>query len=328
VTVEAETSPAVVWSWSHALLGTIYAVPAAVVVLTDPVRGIAFAVGVLPAAATGLPGPRRARVAIAVVGAVMGLCMLVGSLLTQVPVVAVPAVFALCVGAAVAAPRGRAGQLAMVLGVPLIAIGLSYDDPGEIVGAALLMLLGSVYACLVALAWPARPAPEPPATRSVGGRAMLGYGVLLGLAGSTGAAIGFLLHLDHVGWVCGAALLVMRPSQGLLRLRGIDRVWSVLVGAAAGCALVLLRPPPVVLAVAVVVALAALAATKGSNRYVTPIFTTFLVFLLLLVDNPEETTGRFFERMGETLLGVALAVIFGLLVPALLARRHRSAAQP
>jgi len=31
----------VVWSWSHALLGAIYALPAAVVVLLDPVLGLA-----------------------------------------------------------------------------------------------------------------------------------------------------------------------------------------------------------------------------------------------------------------------------------------------
>jgi uncharacterized membrane protein YccC len=190
------------------------------------------------------------------------------------------------------------------------------------VGIALLMAAGSAYACLVSLAWPARPAPEQRAPASVGPRAMLHYGVLLGLVGATAAAIGFLLHLDHVGWACGAALMVMRPDPGLLRLRGLDRVWSVLAGATLGGALVLAGPPNAVLAAAVVVALAALAATKGSHRYVTPMFTTFLVFLLLLADNPQETAGRFLERAGETLLGVALAVVFGLAVPALLARRR------
>jgi len=327
VTVEPGTLSAVVWSWSHALLGAVYAVPAAVVVLVDPARGIALAVGVLPAAAAGLPGPRRGRVAIALLGALMGASMLVGSLLAQVPVLAVPAIFALCVGAAAVASRGKVGQVALALGVPLIGIGLSYDDPRETVGIALLMAVGSAYACLVSLAWPARPAPEPGEPGSVGRRAMLRYGVLLGFAGATAAAIGFLLHLDHVGWECGAALLVMRPNPDLLRLRGVDRAWSVLVGAALGGGLVLAHPPAAVLAAAVVVALAALAATKGSHRYVTPMFTTFLVFLLLLVDNPQETTGRFLERMGETLLGVTLAVIFGMAVPALLTRRQRSAAQ-
>jgi uncharacterized membrane protein YccC len=102
----------------------------------------------------------------------------------------------------------------------------------------------------------------------------------------------------------------------------------VLAGAAAGGALVLADPPTAVLAVAVAGALAGLAATKGSHRYVTPMFTTFIVFLLLLVGSPQDTTGRFLERAGETLLGVALAVVFGLVVPALLASRRRPTARP
>ena len=197
-----------VWSWSYALLGVIYALPAAAVVLVDPQLGLALAVGVLPAAASGLPGPRRGRVAIALLGVLMGACLLVGSLLAQVPALAVPAIFALCVGAAAVASRGRAGQIALVLAVPLIGLGLSYDDLRETVVVALLMVVGSAYACLVSLLWPARPAsepaPEPRGPDPVGRRAMLGYGVRLGLAGATAAAIGFLLHLDHVGWVCGA----------------------------------------------------------------------------------------------------------------------------
>ena len=316
-----------VWNWSHALLGAIYALPAAAVILVDPSSGVALAVGVLPAAAVGLPGPRRGRVAVVLVGALMGICLLIGSVLALIPVLAVPAIFALCVGAAVAASQSRVGRVALFLAVPLIGIGLSFDDPREMAGAALLIFAGSVYAFLISLLWPARPAPKTDAPSPAGRQAMLRYGVMLGLAGATAAAIGFLLRLDHVGWACGACLLVMRPDPDLLRLRGLDRVWSVLAGAAAGGALVLVDPPTAVLAAAVIVALAGLAATKGSHRYVTPMFTTFIVFLLLLVGSPQDTTGRFLERAGETLLGVTLAVVFGLVVPALLARQSRRAAQ-
>lgn len=318
-----------VWRWSHALLGAAYAAPAAALVLAgERPGGLALAVGVLPAAAAGLPGPRRSRVAIVVVGTLMGTCMLIGSLLALAPVVAVPAIFAMCVGAAVAAPSGRLGQVAMLLCVPLIGIGLSYDDPRETVGIALLMAAGSAYAFLVSLAWPARAAPPPREPASGAGRRALGYGVRLGLAGATAAAIGFLLHLDHVGWVCGAALFVMRPASEMLRMRGVDRVWAVLVGALAGGGLTLAGPPRAVLSAAVVAALAALAATRGSRRYVAPMFTTFLVFLLILVNDPQETAGRFLERMGETVLGVALAAVFGLVLPALAARRHHSEPGP
>ena len=39
------------------------------------------------------------------------------------------------------------------------------------------------------------------------------YGLCLGLAGATAAAIGFALDFDHVGWAATAAMLVMRPGS-------------------------------------------------------------------------------------------------------------------
>ncbi len=222
-------------------------------------------------------------------------------------------------------PTGKLGQIALGLCVPLIGIGLSYQDLREAAGIAVLMLLGSIYACLVSLAWPTRLATEPPTAPTPTGRQMLGYGVRLGLAGSLAAAIGFALHLDHVGWACGAALLVMRPAPEMLRMRGVDRVGSVLIGAAAGGALMLLDPSNTVLAVALFSALVALAATQSSHRYITGLFTTFIVFLLLLLNSPDQAPARFLERMTETVLGVTIALIFGLLVPALLSRRSRPA---
>jgi hypothetical protein len=55
-------------------------------------------------------------------------------------------------------------------------------------------------------------------------------------------------------------------------------------------------------------------ATVGSRWYITPLFTTLLVFLLMLYGAPQQASGRFWERMSETLAGVAVAYFFGLLV--------------
>ena len=67
---------------------------------------------------------------------------------------------------------------------------------------------------------------------------------MLGLRASTGAtlawtvtvaaAIGFILDLEHVGWACAAALLVMRPSADMQRLRSAGRILAVAIGALAG----------------------------------------------------------------------------------------------
>lgn len=54
-------------------------------------------------------------------------------------------------------------------------------------------------------------------------------------------------------------------------------------------------------------------ATAGSRWYVMPAFTTFLVFVMLLVDSPHDAQARFWERVLETAFGVAVAAVVVLL---------------
>ena len=79
------------------------------------------------------------------------------------------------------------------------------------------------------------------------------------------------------------------------------------------------------LAGAIAAAIAGAAGTHPSRWYVTPVFTTVLVFLLLLYSSPDDARWRFGERVGETLLGVGLAYVFGLALPAALSRRRAEA---
>ncbi len=325
--ITQDRAPALLWSWSHALLGLLYAAPAVTVMFVDPTQAIALAVGVLPAAAVGLPGPRRGRAAIVVLGLLCGVSMVVGSVLALVPVLAVPAIFALAVGAALLAPRGPLGRVGLTLCLPLIGIGLSFDGIGSAAGAAGLMALGSVYACAVSLVWPAGPG-RPAAHRGRATTKSLDYGVRLGLAAAIAAGIGFWLGLDHVGWATAAVLLVMRPAPDMVRSRGFDRVVCILLGAGLASAVIVLDPGAGVLAVTVAAALTALAGTRGSRRYVTSAFTTYLVFLLLLYGSPQDAEFRFVERVAETVLGVALALAFGVLVPRLRDRHALSAGGP
>jgi hypothetical protein len=305
--------PAVAWSWSAALLGLVFAVPAAVVALDDVAKGAAFAVGVIPPAIIGLRPRRKGRRASAALGVLVGVPVLVGSILANVPVLAVVAVFAAGIGAVLLSQRLPLGTLAMVLALPMIGVGLSYTDIATAAGLAAIMVGGAVYAAAVSLLWPefdppprpAHPAPVP----------TVAYGVLLGATGATAAAIGFLLDLDHVGWACAASLLVIRPAAEMQEIRSVGRIVSVALGAAAAIALVQLDPAAAWYAVAIVAVVAVVAATRGSRWYITSAFTTFLVFVLLLYGDVADAPDRFGERLGETVLGVALAFVFGLLVP-------------
>jgi len=313
--------PSLVWSWSAAVLGAVYALPAALTTLDDVSRGFAFAVGMIPAAAIGLLPTRRARRVVAVVGALVGLSIFTGSLLGRVAWVAVVGLFVLGVAAAALARRmPRGGSLLLTLALPLVGVGVSYaDDVGTAAGMAVIMLLGSVYAWLVSLAWPEttprrRPAAPPPPGD---------YGVRVGLAGSTAAAIGFAFGFDHVGWACAAALLVMRPVAEMQQLRSVGRLASVVAGAIGSILVVRSSPPVAVYSLVLIALIASLAATRGSRWYVTPAFTTFIVFVLLLYSNPQTAGSRFGERVGETALGVALAYVFGLAIPARLQKSSK-----
>jgi uncharacterized membrane protein YccC len=301
----------------------VYALPGAVVALSDRQKGIALALGVLPGALAGLPPRRRGRVAIVVLGAAIAVPMFLGGLLAGVPVLAVAAIGALGVGAAALAARFRLGTIAMTLCLPMFGVGLSYPEIGKAAGAAALMLSGSVFACLVSMLWPERPPPTRPQAPPPSTKPTLAYGIRLGAAGATAAAIGFLLDLEHVGWACAAALLVMRPSADMQRLRSAGRILAVVAGALAGAALVRLHPPAAVYSVALIAVIAAAGATHRSRWYVTSAFTTFLVFLLLLYSDPHTAGKRFNERVVETLLGVGIAYFYGLALPALAERKRK-----
>ncbi len=289
----------------------------------DLSSGVAAAVGVIPAAVVPLPPRRRGRLAIVLLGALMGVAVLLGSVLATTPWLAVVGIFALAVGVTALAARHRQAMILLLLGLPLVGVGLSYPGLAAAVPLALLFVAGSAYACAVAMCWPERPAPPAPAAAE-GVPPTLGYGVRLGLAAAICARIGFALHFDHVGRATAAALLVMRPEAGVLTLRAVGRpgLGRRRCGRRHRAAHV---------------AGARLADRRGRRprrhrgdgharkplvRH--PAFTTFMVFLLLLVADPKQAPDRFGERLGETLLGVGVALVFGLLVP-LVARRVRPA---
>ncbi len=104
-----EQPPGLAWAWSGAALGTSYAIPAAIVAATDVRKGVALAVGVLPATIIGLPARRRGRVVLAALGFLAGVPMVVGSVLAGVPTLAVIAIALAGVAAAGAAARSPIG---------------------------------------------------------------------------------------------------------------------------------------------------------------------------------------------------------------------------
>ena len=298
-------------------MGAVYALPAAVVMLAKVSSGLALSFGVLPAAIVGLAPTRRARARVVLLGALVAVPIFAGSLLSNEPVLAVVGIALLAVGAAQLSTIRPAGRVVMTVALPMVGVGLSYTDVAEGAGLAGLIVLGSLFAFLVSLCWPESSARAAAAESLPSRRAMLGYGIRLGAAGATAAAIGFAFGFDHVGWACAAALLVMRPSAEMQELRSAGRVLSVVLGALVAAGLARFTTAPGWYSVAAIAVIAGAAATRPSRWYVTPAFTTFIALSMLLYSNPSSVQARFNERVGETLLGVGLAFVFGLALPKL-----------
>lgn len=320
-TAPALAQPALRWAWSSALRGAVLAIPAAVVAADSPQHAALLAIGVVPAASIPLPPTRRGRIKPAVLGAMCGASLFVGGALAVWPPLAVVGIFVLAVVFSRAAVGRPLGAIALSLCLPLVGIGFSFSDLGSAAGLALAVVIGSAYALVVSMLWPAGRAVELSSVFVPPPRAlMVRFGYLAGTTGAICAAVGFALDLEHVGWATGAALLVMRPAPRLQEVRSSARVVDVIVGAAVAIALVTLEAPVWAYSIAVVVAVVCVTATAGSRWYVMPAFTTFLVFVMLLVDSPDDARSRFWERTLETVFGIAVAAILGFLVPMLLNR--------
>jgi uncharacterized membrane protein YccC len=227
--------------------------------------------------------------------------------------------FVFGLGGALLAARNRLGLLARNLCVPLAGIGLSYEGLTNSVGAALTIMIGSLIAFGWSLLFPEFAPPLREQSELLRPDDARDYGVRLGFAGATAAGIGYAFGADHIGWICGSALLVMRPTAEMQKLRSAGRVLSVLVGALLASWLLSRDLDPVAIAVVAGGSLVAASATRSSRWYITPAFSTFLVFWLLLYGDATKASisHRFDQRVVETASGVTIAYVFGLLVPKL-----------
>jgi len=283
----------------------------------------ALAVGLLPVAPLPLPPSRRARLRLTVYGVLAAASIFLGGVLAQWPVAAVVAL-ALAGGAlgyVIERLHRPVAVLGLALCLPLMAVGFSYPGTDTVSGLAADILVGSLWAVLVAVAWPSTAPPATAAQPAPPPGVMQAYGWAAGTTGAVCAAIGFAVGFEHVGWAPAAALLVMRPSAPVQHLRSLDRLVDVAIGALAAILLVLSGPPDWVYVVAIALVGTVASATAGSRWYILPTFTTFLVFILLLAEDPGAARGRFWERVAETGLGVCLAAVAGVVMAEVLRRR-------
>ena len=265
-------TPGLVWDWTSAALGALYALPAAVVILSDPSRGLALTVGVLPAAIVGLAPTRRRRVIVVVLGACVGVPMFIGGPARRGAGARGggdrrarsrrgAAGAARATGHAGHEPVAADGRRRPQLQRPRQGGGHGGPDGGGLpVCLAGLDAVARAHAHAVSRSQPRDRRYRRSATGSGSARrARPPRRSASSPASSTS------------GWACAAALLVMRPTAEMQRLRSVGRIASVAIGAAAAVALIHLSPPAGVYSLAAIAAIAAAGATHRSRWYVTSV---------------------------------------------------------
>ena len=312
------------WTGPDALHALLSVAPAVVLTAAGEVAaGAAAAVGVLPVGLVGIGATRRSRLAAIGIGFLFAAGLVVGAWLAQWSALAVVGMVVLPYLCAVLAASRPLGRLMLVMILPSVAIGLSFHPPSDSFGIAGFIVAGSVWAGLLALAWPEQndPPRQPDLMPMAFARR---YGLLLGGAAGTATLVGVLLDVEHLGWAATAALLVMRPRPDMLELRGTGRVTATVAGALLAHVMLGLHTPVVLYAIGIGGAVVAAFATRTSRWYVTSGATGFLVLILSLYGHagPAEIRHTFWARVAETVFGVALAYLFGVAIPAFLARRR------
>ena len=317
---------AISWNWSEALRGTICALPAAVVLLAINVNvGIVFAIGVLPVALMGVLPSNKQRLQALLLGIAFAVVYFLGTLVSQVPLVAVVALFGAAYGGVMLASEKPIGRAVLGLMLPALAVGLS-SAPAQGLSVSLVMLVGALWATVVTMFWPEHgasagqppPTPDRHRTRT--------YALLLASAASLALLLGYAFDFRHLGWAPAAVVLVMRPQPDLLTSRGIGRVLATLAGVVFAWLVVRYQLPEPLLGVLVVGIIAAILATRTSRWYVTSAGTATLVILLIGASAPNVLGYTLTERLRDTLLGVALAYVFGVAVPLVLKRYAKDSA--
>jgi hypothetical protein len=310
----------------HAALSVLP--PVVIIVAVDVKAGVLAAIGLLPVCLVGIAPQRRQRLLVGIVGLLFAAGVIVGSVLIQVYALAVIGIFVLCFLSASLAAKKAAGLIVTAIVMPAVAIGMSYDSISDGLGLALAFALGSIWATLTSLLWPIGSAAASDVAPLLSKAEARRYGILLGLAAATGVSIALIFDFSSRGWTAAAVLLVMRPMADMVRLRGVGRALATISGVVVATLVLRLGLSPPATAALVAGVFIATIATRTSRWYLASAGTAVLILLAILYGSPDADFVRntSWTRIVENVIGAAIALFYGLLVPSLLAKRRHAPA--
>lgn len=314
----------ITWNWADAGRGLAMAAPALPIALATNVSfGAIFALATLPVAMLGIPPARRARLKLMVASFVFAVPYAAGCVIGEVPPLAVAALFAVAYGSVLAAARRPVAVLLPALAAPAFALGMNEPVPDGLALAA-MFLAGGACATLVSLAWPEAAPPKVvargPFIREP--RLVHTFATLFATAGAVGVAIGYALDLSHPAWAGAAAMFIMRPEPDLLISRAVGRACATIAGVLLAALLFRRDVGDVVIAIVAVCGVTAAVAVHTSRWYVTSAGTGLVVVLMSGVSSTEAFHHAFGDRIVETIIGAALALLLGIGVPRIVRLAH------
>lgn len=148
-------------------------------------------------------------------------------------------------------------------------------------------------------------------------------GVRLALAAALGLLVAHLLDLSHGGWVAATTVALLRPAERALTSDTIARSVGTAVGAALVIPLVFAThgsPVANVIMVAVLAIATFMVTAANEGLYIIAITIETVFTRAVVGEDPMEVV---VSRVGDVLLGCALAVVLLLVVPLRHGRRLR-----
>ncbi len=317
----------ITWNWADAQRGLVCAAPAVPIAAVANVSlGVVFALGVLPVALLGLPPTRAARLKLFVVGVLFAGAYAAGCVVGEVSLLAIAAMFVVAGGSVLAAAtHHRAAALLPALATPAFALGMNHPAP-EGFKLAAMFLAGAAWTTLVNLVWPLpdpadlaqQPRPQSSGSHPGSPRTVRTYALLFAAAATIGIAVAYALDLSHPAWAGAAAVFIMRPDPKLVTSRAIGRVGATIAGVLLAAWLYQYGIGEAAIIVIAVCSVAAMVGTRTSRWYVSAAGSGLVVLLISGVSSTEAFEHAFGDRIFETLLGAALALLLGVLAPRLL----------
>jgi Fusaric acid resistance protein-like len=307
----------------HAACGVI---PAFYLIATGHLTvGVAFAIGLLPTSLMGIAPSRNLRVVYGIVGCLFGFGILLGALIINAHDIFETAFlfFGICFLATILASTRPAGTLLLGILIPSLGIGTGYTT-SKAAGLMVAFMAGSLWSSLVMLPGPeTKPDPKVRARlAAMRPEHVKTYGVLLGLTAATSIFAGHFFDIPYPGWIATAAMLVIRPVQDMTGWRGVGRALSTVAGTLLVVAVLSLSLTHAETAIVSAVIAVLTIGARTSKLYVTPFGTAFLILTIELygVGNAAslQEVGR--HRIVNNVLGVLIALFYGLLVSWLLER--------